>query len=95
MDPNATLAAIRDAVQAGDNDALTEHWRALDDWLARGGFDPAAEPPEVLRYMARHTAAHEIGDDCHPDICRDVNAFHAKLAADIEASFRRPPEQTS
>jgi hypothetical protein len=52
MDPNATLAIIRDALRDfGDAtmrdeadaaaDVLVEHVQALDEWLTRGGFLPA------------------------------------------------------
>jgi hypothetical protein len=56
MDPNATLAAIRQAIadvngaQPGDSIAhfqeaslrLAEHVEVLDEWLTRGGFLPYA-----------------------------------------------------
>ena len=50
MDPNATLAQIRDlvaqqngAVDLDDDDILTlcERFEALDVWLTNGGFPPA------------------------------------------------------
>ena len=46
MDPNATLDAIRDGIEAyecGDDSAIgdiVEHVLALDEWLAKGGFLP-------------------------------------------------------
>jgi hypothetical protein len=46
MDPNAALHAIRVEVAShlehgdGDVDELVEHFRALDEWLASGGFKP-------------------------------------------------------
>lgn len=54
MDPNATLKALREAVEAleagiphldplgkyEDARDVVEHFRALDEWLARGGFAP-------------------------------------------------------
>jgi hypothetical protein len=51
MDPNATLAEIRDAIAAygrGELDdqeyaeAITERLVALDDWISAGGFLPTA-----------------------------------------------------
>lgn len=49
MDPNAALANLREAVDAynldNDMDAMervVEHFEALDDWLAKGGFLPTA-----------------------------------------------------
>lgn len=52
MDPNAALEAIRSMVsdvlagETGDAqytlDELAETFRALDEWLSRGGFKPAA-----------------------------------------------------
>lgn len=54
MDPNATLARIRERAQeilsiraAGDEalaaaDELAEHVQAMDEWLSKGGFLPQA-----------------------------------------------------
>lgn len=48
MDPNATLEQIRRLFSDTDTwDGLTlaevkEHFEALDQWLSRGGFLPAA-----------------------------------------------------
>lgn len=51
MDPNATLAAIRDVLSRLQNadesrdgmlDELEIHVRALDDWITNGGFLPTA-----------------------------------------------------
>lgn len=48
MDPNVTLAAIRDLVTVSNERALTitesnelcERIEALDEWLSKGGFSP-------------------------------------------------------
>lgn len=40
MDPNATLAMIRDYIAEGDTEAATDLFGALDEWIVRGGFLP-------------------------------------------------------
>ena len=51
MDPDAALAAIREAIMRietsgrqyenhPDVDSLIEHFQALDEWLSKGGFSP-------------------------------------------------------
>lgn len=40
MDPNATLAQLRTALEDEDIAAAFEHFDALDRWLCRGGFAP-------------------------------------------------------
>jgi hypothetical protein len=53
MDPDATLAQLRQAIEtlwaaessvaaASAADSIAEHATALDQWLSRGGFLPAA-----------------------------------------------------
>jgi hypothetical protein len=45
MDPNATLAQIRELIAAGtkvDLEQAAELMTALDEWLSRGGFLPDA-----------------------------------------------------
>jgi hypothetical protein len=51
MDPNAALANLREMVaesDAGDVDPADTAWefqeqfKALDEWLSKGGFKPAA-----------------------------------------------------
>lgn len=51
MDPNATLTRIRELVntivtegpyETGYEQELAEAVNALDDWLSKGGFKPAA-----------------------------------------------------
>jgi hypothetical protein len=43
MDPNACFEELLDAVASGEADLAREHAENLLDWLARGGFSPAAE----------------------------------------------------
>lgn len=64
MDPNATLAALRalaDGVlnhtEDGENLTsvavdLAEHFDALDEWLSRGGFLPAAWSRSITKETA-------------------------------------------
>lgn len=50
MDPNAAYALLSHAVErlagrpdmSGNDETIVESWRALDGWLAKGGFKPAA-----------------------------------------------------
>mgnify|MGYP000968169432 CR=1 FL=1 len=41
MDPNETLKQLAFAVLAEDAEAAVELWKALKNWMARGGFEPA------------------------------------------------------
>lgn len=56
MDPNEALRVLRamvEAVMTGDGcasvDELAEQFDALDEWIARGGFLPAAWSPAAVR----------------------------------------------
>lgn len=40
MDPDATLARIREAIEQGDGRLLVELIFVLDEWLSSGGFLP-------------------------------------------------------
>jgi hypothetical protein len=44
MDPNATLATIRELVNDGESAdiLLVQAFQDLDDWLVKGGFLPKA-----------------------------------------------------
>lgn len=43
MDPNATLQSLCEAIiHDMDYDAALEHANNLDNWLAKGGFNPEA-----------------------------------------------------
>lgn len=59
MDPNATLAMLRSALDAGDAEGAREALADLSEWLARGGFLPAAWAP---RLPAPPTALPGPGD---------------------------------
>jgi hypothetical protein len=41
MDPDTTLAWIRDCLAAGNREAAKESGYDLADWILRGGFTPA------------------------------------------------------
>lgn len=71
MDPNATLAAIRQLIDTEFRDVengvavsrtrlaeLAEHFRALDEWLTRGGFAPHA-----WRLLDVQWRDHDLGPD--------------------------------
>lgn len=45
MDPNLTLAQLREAIDTGDVDLTRELFDALDTWLQRGGFVPVPWMP--------------------------------------------------
>ena len=47
MDPNETLAIIRNSFAATDYEAAEEAFEALDEWLSRGGFLPKEWYPAV------------------------------------------------
>lgn len=40
MDPNACLARMLDAIVSGDKDEAIDAASDLNEWLARGGFEP-------------------------------------------------------
>lgn len=40
MDPDATLAEMREAYATGDYERCAELADALDQWISRGGFLP-------------------------------------------------------
>lgn len=40
MDPNATLAQIRECIDEADGPRAIELFEALDGWLSSGGFLP-------------------------------------------------------
>jgi hypothetical protein len=40
MDPNATLSAIFEAIEANDAETFKASFVALHDWLLKGGFPP-------------------------------------------------------
>lgn len=42
MDPDATFRDIIEAVEAGDENRVTELADALNNWLSRGGFPPVS-----------------------------------------------------
>ena len=46
MDPNATLAEWREAVQSEDWDTAFDRGNDLRMWLRRGGFEPEWQPEE-------------------------------------------------
>lgn len=76
MDPNETLARIRQLIDTEFRDVenspavsrprlaeLTEHFRALDDWLSRGGFPPEAwgRPETDDEYALRIMTGDPLG----------------------------------
>lgn len=42
MDPDVTLRDLFEAVEAGDEDRVTELADALNNWLSQGGFPPVS-----------------------------------------------------
>jgi hypothetical protein len=42
MDPDAALAAMREAYLKGDLERVAEYAVALDQWISNGGFLPKA-----------------------------------------------------
>lgn len=61
MDPNAALAELRALVADGhetdsdDHDRIAELVRALDTWISRGGFLPAAwQQPAARPHVTEH-----------------------------------------
>ncbi len=62
MDPNTTLARLRELAAAADDveeaAELAEAFHALDEWLSRGGFLPAD--------WARHPANRPPGRNPRP-----------------------------
>lgn len=47
MDPDATLAEAREAIQAWEFGVAADAFVALDEWLSSGGFPPKAWRPQV------------------------------------------------
>lgn len=46
MDAKATLKLFLNALEEKDDDGIAEHARALETWLAKGGFVPPLEKHE-------------------------------------------------
>lgn len=95
MDPNETLGRIRELVdqllypEQPDTDMrvievradrLAEHFRALDEWLVRGGFLPAA-----WNATTRENVGLELVEPLGPP-----NPAHAELPEHDDAQPERP-----
>ena len=95
MDPNAALAAIRQAIDQLEHEtldrddeipalyAVVEHFRALDEWLQRGGFLPEAweytdRGPRSTTSEAEQTLAR-IWDVLKPEPLGPPNPAHGHL----------------
>jgi len=52
MDPNATLRALAEALEDGDEFGQREYQYILASWIARGGFAPDWDAyPEAARFF--------------------------------------------
>lgn len=82
MDPNATLDELReitDKCAPSDMDRAAELFRALDEWIVKGGFlpkpwhrdNPLAEKYEALRHMLIRWHA----GNWHQDLLRETDAL--------------------
>lgn len=50
MDPNDALKNLKQALADGDLEAAKDYFEALDEWLSKGGFFPAAwNMPAITR----------------------------------------------
>jgi 5,10-methenyltetrahydromethanopterin hydrogenase len=52
MDPNATLAALLDAVKENNPEEIAEHTAVLVHWLNKGGFPPKIIDPKHDKFIA-------------------------------------------
>jgi hypothetical protein len=71
MDPNHTLASLRQALIDEDHEAYTEALEALLEWERSGGFMPDWPEPDAVQPDRRQIAAMAlpVGRNCSP--CRE------------------------
>jgi hypothetical protein len=54
MDPNATLQLILDAVADNDDDAFSEAWHSLQEWIDKAGAMPRNRDMGVVHVRGHH-----------------------------------------
>lgn len=112
MDPDTAYVNLVHTVErlaarpdmSGNDETLVESWRALDGWLARGGYRPAAwsthdrtrptandEPlvgPEAVEYGTRRLRPVRRDDATHPRELPDEETF-VEATEGLERQARR------
>lgn len=58
MDPDAALEAYREAIAASNYAEAFDYLKAVNDWMAQGGFPPAAIDRRIMQLLVFHAMLH-------------------------------------